>query len=31
VESLVKQRERPTLRLLVRVVFAYECLDLFGE
>jgi len=30
-ESLVKQRERPTLRLLIRVVFAYERLDLLGE
>ena len=30
-ESLVKERQRPTLRLLVCVVLADECLDLLGE
>jgi hypothetical protein len=30
-ESLVKQRERPALGLLIRVVFTYERLDLLGE
>jgi hypothetical protein len=30
-ESSVKERQRPTLRLLIRVVLADERLDLFGE
>lgn len=30
-ESSIKERERPTLRLLIRVVFADERLDLLGE
>jgi hypothetical protein len=30
-ESLVKERQRPRLRLLVRVVLADEHFDLLGE
>jgi hypothetical protein len=30
-ESLVKERQGPTLRVLIRLVFAHERFDLLGE